>query len=96
MAKYRLTCNADQDFFDIYVYGVQMFGVRQAEAYVEGLQLRFQEIADLPWLYQAIDHISAGYRRSVYRSHTIYYRQDGADVLIVRILRGQDLLSALV
>ncbi|MEH8017248.1 type II toxin-antitoxin system RelE/ParE family toxin [Rheinheimera muenzenbergensis] len=95
MALYRLSNSADQDFFDVYVYGVQTFGVKQADSYTAGMQIRFQEIADAPRLYQAVDNIRPGYRRSVYGVHAIYYRQDGADVLIVRILRAQNLSTAL-
>ncbi|WP_240222656.1 type II toxin-antitoxin system RelE/ParE family toxin [Rheinheimera hassiensis] len=95
MAQYRLSHSADQDFFDIYIYGAQTFGVKQAEAYTAGMQLRFQEIADTPHLYQAVDSIRPGYRRSVFGVHAIYYRQDSEDVLIVRILRAQNLPTAL-
>lgn len=48
MAQYRLSHSADQDFFDIYIYVAQTFGVKQAEAYTAGMQVRFQEIADTP------------------------------------------------
>lgn len=95
MARYRLSHSADQDFFEIYIYGAQTFGVKQAEAYVAGMQVRFQDIADTPRLYPAVDSIRPGYRRSVYGVHAIYYLEDSAGVLIVRILRGQDLYKAL-
>lgn len=77
MAQYRLSHSADQDFFDIYIYGAQTFGVKQAEAYTAGMQVRFQEIADTPRLYQTVDSIRQGYRRSIYGVHAIYYRQEG-------------------
>lgn len=96
MAEYRLSRSADQDFFDIYVYGAQTFGVRQAETYAAGMQRRFQEIADTPRRYQAVDAIRSGYRRSVYGAHAIYYREEGEGVLIARILRGQDLGAAFI
>ena len=95
MAQYRLSHSADQDFFDIYIYGAQNFGFKQAEAYAEGMKARFQDIADTPNLYQAVDSIRLRYRRSVFGAHAIYYRQDNADVLIVRILRAQNLHTAL-
>ena len=41
MARYRLSHSADQDFFDIYIYGAQTFGVKQAETYTAGMQVRF-------------------------------------------------------
>lgn len=59
--------------------------MRQAEQYAEGLEARFEQIAEQPNLYPAADHIKPGYRLSVYISHTIYYRADEHEVLIVRI-----------
>jgi len=45
------------------------------------MQERFTRIAEQPRLYQGIDHIQPGMRRSVYGVHAIYYREDGNDVL---------------
>lgn len=96
MANYRLSNSADEDFENIFIYGVRRFGLRQAEQYAEGLEARFEQIAELPSLYPAADHIKPGYRLSVYISHTIYYRADEHEVLIVRILRNQEPSIALV
>jgi len=67
----------------------------QADAYANGLEKRFEQIALQPDLYPAIDHIKPGYRFSVYQGHSIYYRVDNAGVLISRILRNQDVGAAL-
>ncbi|MDT0495825.1 type II toxin-antitoxin system RelE/ParE family toxin [Algiphilus sp. W345] len=71
------------------------FGLEQADAYAAGMLERFTRIAEQPRLYQGIDHIRPGMRRSVYGAHAIYYREDGDGVLIVRILRGRDVSVAL-
>ena len=88
--SYNLSKSADADFEDIFVYGVLTFGIRQAESYALGLQARFEQIAQHPLLYPEVSQIKAGYRLSVYRSHSIYYRTDSQGGLIVRILRSQD------
>ena len=95
MAIYRLSNSADQDFDSLYVYGVLTFGLAQADTYAAGMLERFTRIAEQPRLYQSIDPIRPGMRRSVYGVHAIYYREDGDGVLIVRILRGQDVSVAL-
>ncbi|MGL6160626.1 type II toxin-antitoxin system RelE/ParE family toxin [Microbulbifer sp.] len=95
MAGYRLSKRADEDFESIYLFGVQAFGLMQADAYAVGMQERFDQLAEQPPLYQAIDYVRPGYRRSVYGNHSIYYRMDGDGVLIVRILRNQNLSAAL-
>ena len=46
----------------------------------DGIVNRFQKIADQPELYPAIDHIRQGYRRSVYKSRSIYYRINPDDI----------------
>ena len=95
MAGYRLSECADEDFESIYIYSVLEFGLEQAESYAAGLQARFEQLADQPRLYPAIDHVRPCYRLSVYGSHCIYYRIDNNGVIFVRVLRGQDIGPAL-
>ena len=95
MASYRLSDEALADLDRLYEHGVLIFGLRQADAYFDEMMARFQKIADRPELYPAVDHIRQDYRRSVFRSHSIYYRTDAAEVLIVRILGQQDIENAL-
>lgn len=94
MVSYRLSKRADEDFDSIYSFGLLNFGLMQADAYADGLVERFGQIAAQPALYPAIEHVKVGYRFSVYQSHSIYYRVEGSGVLIVRILRNQDVGSA--
>ena len=51
---------------------------------------RFGELADRPLLYQAVDQIREGYRRSVYGAHAIYYRVRDDQVDIMRVLGRED------
>lgn len=96
MGNYRLSNRADEDFEAIFVYGFLTFGLKQAEQYAAGLEARFEQIAHQPRLYPEVDHIKAGYRLSVYGSHSIYYCLDEHGALIVRILRNQDVGRALM
>ena len=94
MAGYELTSAAGQDFESIFEFGIDTFGLDQALSYQKGMKQRFDKLAEQPRLYPTVDHIRAGYRRSVYGSHSIYYRIDSQDVVIVRILGQQDLTGA--
>jgi len=94
MPNYELALEAEQDLLDIALYGLMNFGIEQSEAYRDGLKKRFQELADHPRRYQAVDDIRQGYRRSVYRSHSIYYRIEGNGVAIMRVLGRQDVEKA--
>ena len=86
MGRYRLSKAAQQDIERPYLFGIESFGVEQADRYFEGLFERLDELASQPMLYPAVDNIRQGYRRSVYGAHSIYYRIDGNDVNVIRIL----------
>ena len=95
MAEYKLTEQADTDFEEIFSYGIDRFGIVQAEKYHLGMIARFNLIAQNPLLYTPVDDIREGYRRSRYQSHSIYYRIIGnKSVLIVRILNAQNIEEA--
>ena len=96
MGKYELVPEAERDLLEIALYGFENFGLVQTEQYYEGLVFRFQEVANYPLQYQSVDHIRPGYRRSVYRSHSLLlpYTRD-RESLIMRILGRQDMAKAL-
>ncbi|MBL1275546.1 MAG: type II toxin-antitoxin system RelE/ParE family toxin [Ectothiorhodospiraceae bacterium] len=96
MGCYELSKVADQDFEDIFDFGIDRFGLTQALDYQNGMSQRFGELVEQPKLYPAVDHIRKGYRRSVYHSHSIYYRIEPERVFIVRILGQQDAAKVLI
>lgn len=85
-SRYHLSEAADADLERLYEWGIDRFGLDAADRYYDGLIARFTEIAAGPLLWQEVRHIRAGYRRSVYGSHSIYYRVQDSGVLIVRVL----------
>ncbi len=88
--NYKLSKEADEDLDHLFDYGINQFGLKKALSYVEGMKQRFSELTENPLLWQAVDSIRAGYRRSVYESHSIYYRVDVGEIVIVRILGRQN------
>jgi toxin ParE1/3/4 len=96
MGRYELSEAAALDFENIFDFGIDTFGLAQALEYQQGLKKRFDELAEQPELYAAVDDIRTGYRRSVYTSHSIYYRIEPSRVFIVRILGQQDPQKALI
>ena len=95
MAVYDLSEKALDDLDRLYEYGVLTFGLGPADDYYDGLLLRFQEIAQSPRLYPAVDHINEGYRMSVFKAHSIYYRITDQGVYIVRLLGREDVRKEL-
>lgn len=90
MGKYRLSKAADDDLMGIALFGDEHFGIAQSNRYRDQLKQRFSVLAEQPLLYPAVDHIRQGYRRSVCGVHSIFYRIDGENVEIMRILKKQD------
>jgi len=86
MAKYRLTLAADADIDRLFIFGFETFGLEQANKYVSGLYEHLDDLAKNPKHWPAVEHLRAGCRRSVYSSHSIYYRIDSNEIVIMRIL----------
>jgi toxin ParE1/3/4 len=90
MGTYRLTENAKEDLRRIYRRGLREYGEAQADEYYNALFDRFEQIAERPFLYPAVDDIREGYRRSVCGVDSIYYRIEGETVEIMAIIGRQD------
>ena len=91
MGTYRLSENAKEDLRRIYRRGLREYGEAQADNYYNALFDRFEQIAEQPFLYPAVDDIREGYRRSVCGVDSIYYRIEGETVEIMAIIGRQDL-----
>ncbi len=94
MLNYRLSEAAKEDLIIIAQYGDENFGVVQSDNYRDQLKRQFLVIAERPLFFTAVDHIRAGYRRSVCGAHSIYYRVEGDSVEIIRIIGRQDIDKA--
>ncbi len=91
MAAYRLTQTAKDDLRRIYFYGWEQWGEAAADRYHDALFDRFEEIAERPHSYPAVDDLREGYRRSVCGVDSIYYRVgDDGVIEIMTILGSQD------
>ncbi|WP_337188841.1 type II toxin-antitoxin system RelE/ParE family toxin [Phenylobacterium sp.] len=94
--RYRLSRAADADLERLYEWGVDRYGMDAADQYYDGLTARLGQIADSPQVWQGVDHIRAGYRRSVYGAHSIYYCVEADGVLIARVLGRENPQSNLL
>lgn len=96
MAKYRLSNVAKEDLIRIHHYGVQKFGLVQADKYFDTLFEYFEIISQRPFSFESIDYLRKGYRRCVCVSESIYYKiaSDGI-VEIMAIIGKQDLNNIL-
>ena len=87
---YILSTTAEDDLYRIWQRGAREYGTAQADRYFHAFFEQFDKIAQNPYLYQAVDHIRQGYRRSVCGSDSIYFRVADDQVEIMAILGQQD------
>ncbi len=95
MAKYRLSNVAKEDLIRIHNYGVEKFGIAQADKYFDSFFQCFDIIAQQPFSFQSVEHIKNGYRRCVCGSDSIYYRLNHDIVEIMAIVGRQELKNML-
>jgi toxin ParE1/3/4 len=77
---------ARNDLRDIYLYSVDEFGQRTAEAYLNGLRKRFDLLSGEPLIGVVYPDIVPEMRVFGYRSHRIFYRVEPKALLVVRVL----------
>ena len=95
MAEYRLSNAAKEDLIRIHHFGVKKFGATQADKYFDTFFDYFEIIAEMPFAFESVKHIKAGYRRCPCGSDTIYYRINDNVVEIMAIVGMQDLKNIL-
>ena len=95
MAKYRLSNEAKEDLIRIHHYGVNQFGMAQADKYFDSFFKYFDIIAQQPFSFESVDYIKKGYRRCAIGSDSIYYKVNNDVVEIMAIVGRQDLKNIL-
>ena len=95
MDKYRLSNEAKEDLIRIHHYGVEKFGIIQADKYFDTFFEYFDIIAKRPFSFESVDYIRSGYRRCVCGVDSIYFRVENGIVEIMAIVERQDLNNIL-
>jgi len=95
MAEYRLSNEAREDLIRIHHFGVEKFGIIQADKYFDTFFDYFEIIAQRPFSFESVDYIKEGYRRCPCGSDTIYYRINDKKVEIMAFIGMQDLKNIL-
>jgi toxin ParE1/3/4 len=82
---FRLSAKAEADLIDIYVTGMQEFGVAQAERYQDKIEHTLTLIGTTPELARLRREITPPVRIHPVGSHIIVYTTDSGDTRILRI-----------
>ena len=95
MAKYKLSEVAKEDLIRIHHYGVEKFGIAQADKYFDTFFENFEIIAQRPFSFESVEFIKEGFRRCVCGVDSIFYKIDEEKniVEIMTIIGKQDLDS---
>ena len=95
MANYKLSNEAKEDLIRIHQYGVEKFGMAQADKYYNSFFKYFDIIAQQPFSFESVEYIRNGFRRCACGSDSIYYRINNGIVEIMAIVGRQDLMKIL-
>lgn len=95
MSKYKISNAAREDLIRIHHFGVEKFGMRQADKYFNTFFQYFDIIVQQPYAFESIDGIRKGYRRCPCGADNIYYRINNDIVEIMAIIGRQDLNNLL-
>jgi toxin ParE1/3/4 len=95
MPNYKLNATAKDDLIRIQHYGINRFGMIQADAYFNMFFEYFDIIAQNPYQFESVDFIKQDYRRCVCGSESIYYKVQDEVVVIMTIIGRQDFKSTI-
>ncbi len=95
MAKYRISNEAKKDLIRIHHYGIERFGMAQADKYFDSFFTYFEIIAQRPFAFESVDFIKKGYRRCNCGADSIYYKINEDIIEIMAIFGRQDLNNLL-
>ena len=91
MGNYLLSTQAKEDLYRIYQYGILNFGEKKAEEYFDNFFKNFERIAMNPFHFPSAEYIRKDYRKCISGEDTIYFKVEKSIVLIVTIIRSQDI-----
>ncbi len=84
--KYRLSLQAEQDLLEIFLFGIENWGQKQADEYVNELSSSFELLAKNSDIGLIRSELYDGIRSFVSGSHIIFYRKLDAIIEISTIL----------
>jgi toxin ParE1/3/4 len=83
--SYSISPLAEIDLEEIWVYTVQNWSADQADRYVIDLAAAFAGLADGTRRGRDVG-VRAGYLKLPVGSHMVYFRDEGEDIVVIRVL----------
>ena len=95
MGVYRLSTESENDIAGIYEYGIEKFGILQAQNYLFGMHDLFQTLAKNPGIGRAgCIRIFTFIKRFTCKSHMVFYLNIDPGILIIRVLHSHSIFAA--
>lgn len=85
------SAEAENDLIGIWLYSFEQWGPAQADHYLDAIGTALLLLAENPLMGSACDTIRPGYRHFLVREHDLYYRIEGNELYLVRVL-AKDML----
>ncbi|MDE1992953.1 MAG: type II toxin-antitoxin system RelE/ParE family toxin [Rhizobiaceae bacterium] len=92
MARYELSARANGEFREIYLDGIEKFGLLQADRYLDELIHCFELLADNPFMGRKAEAIAATARRHEHKSHIILYEETDYGAIIQAIVPSRSIV----
>jgi plasmid stabilization system protein ParE len=89
MARHHLSPQAEAELDEIWLYVTEHSSVGAADGLIDRLTDAFLLLAGQPYMGRSRDELREGYRSLPLGEYVIFYRIEGEDVLIVRVLHGR-------
>ncbi len=86
MGVYKLSKECEIDISEMYEYGIEKYGLYQAQEYLIGLHDLFQTLSENSGIGRDASEFYRSLKRFVYKSHMIFYIQSESGIFIVRTL----------
>ena len=90
MKSWRLTVDADEDLVAVFTQGCDLFGVRQANHYIDALYAIFPLLAANPEMARLRSEFEPAFRIYRFKAHLIFYEEADEEVLILRVRHGHE------
>ena len=86
MGVYKISEQGDEDIEKMYEYGIETFGLKQAQDYFFQVHDLFQDLADNSHIGRDVSEYKPYLKRFNFKAHSIFYISTDTGVLIVRVL----------
>lgn len=86
MGVYKLSKECEIDISKMYEYGIEKFGLDQAQEYLIGLHDLFHTLTENSGIGRDASEFYPSLKRFIYKSHIIFYLQSDSGIFIVRTL----------